>query len=66
VINNCFLARKRCLSLPAEHAKLVSFVVFEVLVFVSVALGIDFSLHYHKMQWVSTSDSIRRSLSRLF
>lgn len=39
VINNCFLAWKRCLLLPADHAKLVSFVVFQVLVFVRLLWG---------------------------
>lgn len=36
VINICFLAWKRCLSLPANHTKLVSFAVFQVLVFVGL------------------------------
>lgn len=41
VINNCFLAQKRRLSLPAKHIKLV---IFKVLVLGSVTVGLNSSL----------------------
>lgn len=56
VINNGFLAQKRYLSLPANRAKLVSFVVFQVSVSVSVAVGLDSSSRCHKARWASTSN----------
>lgn len=39
VINNCFLARNRRLSLPAKHTKLV---IFQVLALSSVTVGLNF------------------------